>query len=135
MHWYLAALRKYAVFDGRATRSEFWHFMLVSAFLFVSLLTFDVMAGSFSARFGVGILGIAYALFALLPALAVTVRRLHDTDRSGRAALVGLLPGVGPLVLLAFVAQRGQHTANRFGPDPRAPDTASADTDVAISVR
>lgn len=135
MHWYLAVLRKYAAFEGRAPRAEYWYFLLISTFLYVSLTVLDVVAGSFSAQSGFGLVAATYALATLVPGFAVTVRRLHDTDRSGWAALAALIPLVGPLALLAFMAQRGQQAANRFGPDPLEPPRASAAPDVAISTR
>jgi len=85
---------KYADFNGRATRSEYWWF-----FLFV------VLAGAILSMFGRPLAGVFY-LATLLPWLAVAVRRLHDTDRSGWWLLVGFVPLVGTIVLLVFFTQK-----------------------------
>ncbi len=65
-----------------------------------------------------GILGSLFGLAILLPAIAVTVRRLHDTDRSGWWIFLGLIPIIGSLVLLFWYVSRGTEGDNRFGPDP-----------------
>ena len=103
----------YANFNGRARRSEYWWFLLVvnvlfAALAFVALLVSEVL---------IVILAI-FALAVILPALAVTVRRLHDTNRSGWWILVNLIPYVGGLVLLVLCAFAGTSGPNRYGPDP-----------------
>ncbi|PRZ08470.1 uncharacterized membrane protein YhaH (DUF805 family) [Isoptericola sp. CG 20/1183] len=123
---------KYATFSGRARRSEFWFWalfvFLVGAVLaiFVSAtngLTIDAetMTPTFGATYFVAAL---VQLALVLPNLAVTVRRLHDTDRSGFWWFIGLVPLVGPIVLLVFVILEGTRGPNRFGPDPKAVSAA-----------
>lgn len=112
MEWALLPLKKYAQFEGRSRRKEYWLFVL---FNFVV---------SFVASLIEGLLGwpvVLQALIALgfmIPGLAVGVRRLHDTDRSGWWLLIGLLPLIGWVVLIVFLVQKGQAGGNRFGPDP-----------------
>jgi uncharacterized membrane protein YhaH (DUF805 family) len=77
MSWYFEVLRKYAVFNGRARRKEYWNFILINFIITVILGTIDFLTGS------VILLESIYTLVVLIPSLAVTVRRLHDTNRSG----------------------------------------------------
>ncbi|HMQ92720.1 MAG TPA: DUF805 domain-containing protein [Amaricoccus sp.] len=108
-------LSNYVTFSGRAPRSEFWWWTLavLIAVLVAGLLDgllFGAPEGE-SVRPISGLLGLAI----LLPNLAVTVRRLHDTDRTGWWVLLGLVPVIGLLVLLWFYVQKGSEGANRFG--------------------
>ena len=83
MNWYLDVLKKYAVFSGRARRKEYWFFVLFNIVISLVLGLIDGVIGSASAETGVGLLGGIYALAILIPTIAVAVRRLHDTGRSG----------------------------------------------------
>lgn len=122
MQWYIAVLKNYAGFDGRARRKEFWWFQLCQAVILLALLIVDItIATSRSSRPGLGILSGLYALGTFIPALAVEVRRLHDTGRSGWWVLFGLVPLVGPIVLLVFLFQDSQPGGNQYGPSPKAP--------------
>ena len=85
MNWYLGVLKKYADFNGRARRKEYWVFVLFNLIISCVLSVIDVFVGTYSAAMGVGILSGLYALGVLIPGIAVTVRRLHDTGRSGSA--------------------------------------------------
>ena len=107
------ALEKYAVFRGRAGRSEFWSFAVFSTLGMVGLAYVDIALG---LR---GTLILIYGLLILSPTLSVVVRRLHDTGRSGWWTWVGLVPGLGALVLLFFSLQRGQKHSNRYGHAPQ----------------
>ncbi|QTC52390.1 DUF805 domain-containing protein [Pantoea agglomerans] len=104
--WYLGVLKKYAVFSGRARRKEYWMFTL-----FNILIAF--LLGIFETIIGAGdILSNLYSLAILIPGIAVAVRRLHDTDRSGWWLLL-------PIVNIVFLALEGQTGTNRFGSDPK----------------
>ncbi len=83
MSWYIEVLRKYAVFKGRARRKEYWFFVLFSTIIFLWLLAIDYFTGSYSTGFQIGIVNGIYQLAVLIPGIAVTVRRLHDTNHSG----------------------------------------------------
>jgi uncharacterized membrane protein YhaH (DUF805 family) len=120
MNWYLEVLKKYAVFSGRARRTEYWMFILFNIIITVVLALIDYLTGTFSPRAGVGLLGGLYALAVLIPSLAVTFRRLHDTDRTGWWILIGLIPVIGGIVLLIFMLLDSQSGANRYGPNPKA---------------
>lgn len=119
MNWYLEVLKKYAVFTGRARRREFWMFALIN-FIIALVLTFiDGMLGTIQAG-GYGLLSSLYLLAVLLPSLAVSVRRLHDTGRSGWWILIGLVPVVGFIVLLVFYVTDSEAGSNRYGANPKA---------------
>ncbi|MFZ4286404.1 DUF805 domain-containing protein [Variovorax sp. HJSM1_2] len=119
MNWFLIALKKYATFSGRSRRSEFWYFVLFYLIIFCALAFVDRLTGSFDADAGMGLLSGLFALGLIVPNLSVTVRRLHDTNRSGWWVLLSLVPLVGQIVLIVFMAQKGDVGENRFGPDPK----------------
>ena len=115
MNWYLTLMtQKYASFSGRARRTEYWMFFLV---YFVIALVIGVVEGLLSIG---GYLTGIFALVHLLPSLGVTVRRLHDTGRSGWWILLSFIPLIGALVLLYFMVISGQPQANEYAPDPKA---------------
>ena len=119
MNWYLGVLKKYAVFSGRARRKEYWFFALFSLIASIVLTVIDLMIGSFDAELGTGLLNSIYALAVLIPSLAVSVRRLHDTDHSGWWLLIALIPLIGAIVLLVFVLQDSKPGENQYGPNPK----------------
>ncbi len=122
-NWWLEALKKYAVFDGRARRKEYWMFALFNSLVAlawaVEAIVFGVAPenqGLFVAFFWLPTL---YSLAILLPSLAVMVRRLHDTDHSGWWTLISLVPLVGGIVLLVYLARDSDPSPNRYGPNPK----------------
>lgn len=120
MQWYLGAFSKYAVFQGRARRSEYWFFMLfyIIGLFVVSLV--DVMLGTFPDSASIGILGSIFAIGHFLPAISLQVRRLHDTGSSGWWSLLVLIPFIGSLVLFFFMVSEGEYQANYWGANPKA---------------
>ncbi|MFF7178403.1 DUF805 domain-containing protein [Streptomyces sp. NPDC008121] len=112
MNWYLDVLKKYAVFSGRARRKEFWMFTLFSVLISIVLTIIDSMLG-------IQLLSLIYSLAVLIPTLAVSIRRLHDTGRSGWWILIGLIPLVGAIILIVFYASEGNQTENAHGPNPK----------------
>ena len=121
MTWVLAAFRKYATFSGRAQRSEYWYFILFYLLVYFALIVAAVIAENFSGLLGGGLqlLAAIFSLGAFIPSLAVSCRRLHDTDRSGWWFLIVLIPLIGGLVLFVFFVQDSQPGENRFGPSPK----------------
>lgn len=119
MDWYLEVWRKYAIFSGRARRKEYWWFFLINLLVSIGLAIVDGITGSFSAETGMGLLGSLYALAVLIPGIAVSVRRLHDTERSGWWLLLAFVPVVGAIVLLVFLVQDGKPGANQYGVNPK----------------
>lgn len=113
MNWFIDVIKKYAVFNGRARRKEYWMFVLFYILIYVGLFVVESLVGS------PGILVLIFALGLLVPSIAVSIRRLHDTDRSGWWILIGFVPLVGGIVLLVFMCLDGTSGANQYGPDPK----------------
>ena len=117
---------KYATFTGRASRSEYWYFTLfniiTSTLLFLLGIAIGAATGGSDGVPGGLIVGyilyIIYGLGVLIPSLAVTVRRLHDTNNSGWLILLGLIPCVGGIVLLVFMILQGTNGENKYGDIP-----------------
>ncbi len=124
MSWYLNVLRKYAEFDGRARRREYWGFSIVNFVVILLLGVPDAILGLATPGGGLGLLTAIYVLAVALPWLAVTVRRLHDLGRSGWWVLIGVVPYLGALVLLVFALLDGHAGANEYGPSPKTTPTA-----------
>ncbi len=123
MNWYFDVLKKYAVFSGRARRKEYWFFVLFNIIISIILAVIDGVTGTLDPESGMGLLGLVYTLAILIPALAVSVRRLHDTGRSGWWLLLLLIPLIGTIVILIFMVQDSKPEENQYGPNPK---TASA---------
>jgi uncharacterized membrane protein YhaH (DUF805 family) len=117
-------LGKYATFTGRATRSEYWWWVLALILLMLVLGVIDgalvapVMGFEQFSPEAAQPLSTLASLALLIPSLAVSVRRLHDVDRSGWWYLLSLIPVIGTLVLLYWYVQPGTSGDNRFGPEP-----------------
>jgi len=126
MDWFLGALKKYAVFEGRARRREYWFFVLFVVIIAVVLAIADRITGTYSAAYGTGLLGGLFSLAVLIPSLAVGARRLHDTGRSGWWLLIGLIPFVGAIVLIVFFVIDSQAGTNEYGPNPKGVAGAAA---------
>ena len=122
MHWYVESLKKYATCGGRAGRKEYWYFFLFNSLVYIGLGIIDGVTGTFGAESGIGLLSGLYCVATLLPGLAVAVRRLHDTNRSGWWLLLGLVPVIGAIVLLIFLVQDGQPETNPYGANPKTAD-------------
>ena len=115
MNWYLNVLKdKYAVFSGRARRKEYWMFLLFNVLIAIGLGIIEAVIGTG------GLLGAVYSLAVLIPSIAVTVRRLHDTSRTGWWILIVLVPVVGTIILLIFMVLDSQPGDNEYGPNPKA---------------
>lgn len=112
-NWYLHVIKNnYLNFEGRARRAEYWNFVL---FNFLASVVLNVV----DSALGMMLLGGLYSLAVLLPSIAVTARRLHDTNRSGWMMLIALIPVVGIIVLIVFLAQEGHPNSNQYGDDPK----------------
>ena len=125
MEWYLKVMRdNYANFNGRARRKEYWMFTLFfMLFLLVPSFVFGLLIGMFASEtvlISGGIILAALYFIHLVPALAVTVRRLHDTGKSGWLYLLALIPYIGSLIIFIFTVIKGDRGDNKYGPDPKA---------------
>ncbi|MCP3963253.1 MAG: DUF805 domain-containing protein [bacterium] len=119
MNWYVEVLKKYAVFSGRAHRTEYWMFVLFNFIISFVLGFVDGLTGMMiSAEGGVGLLGTLYGLAVLVPSIAVAVRRLHDTGRSGWWYLL-VLTCIGIIPLIIFLCMDSQPGSNQYGPNPK----------------
>jgi uncharacterized membrane protein YhaH (DUF805 family) len=126
MEWMLMPFKRYADFSGRSRRQEFWMFQLFILLVYIAFIILMGLAGGLSGDgSGGGILAtifsILFLIFALgifIPSLALTVRRLHDLDKSGWMILIGLIPLIGSILLLVWYCTQGTNGPNRFGDDP-----------------
>ncbi len=125
MHWYTDVLKKYAVFDGRAARPEYWWFTLFSTI--VAIVIGVVVAVAVSGGSG-QVAADLYSLAVLLPSLGVTIRRLHDTNRSGWWILISLIPFVGWVWLIVLLCIASDSGPNRFGQGPSGGQAPRYDT-------
>ncbi|AYQ36859.1 membrane protein [Burkholderia aenigmatica] len=114
-----SVLNKYATFEGRARRAEYWYFVLLSFILSIAAQVIGV-AGRHAGLITLLLLGVLslVSLALIIPGIAVSVRRLHDTGRSGWFLLIALIPIVGSILLLVWTCSRGTEGPNRFGADP-----------------
>ncbi len=119
MNWYLEVLKKYAVFSGRARRKEYWMFALFNLIICIVLGVIEAIAG-IAPESDQSVLAGIYSLAVLIPGIAVSVRRLHDTNHSGPWLLIALVPLIGPIILLVFMVQDSQQGDNQYGPNPKA---------------
>jgi uncharacterized membrane protein YhaH (DUF805 family) len=137
MNSYVQVFKRAFDFGGRSRRREFWLFVLVNLVVSAVLTTLDTLLGlgGLSTLTGPGyavtylapgLLGSIYNVIVLIPNIAVSIRRLHDTDRSGFWLFIVLVPIVGAIVLIVFWALEGTRGANRFGADPKSAEVVSA---------
>ena len=112
MDWFKKGLRNYTNFSGRARRKEYWYFVLVQMGLVIIAMILDAII--FNSETGLFYIVVALGLF--LPGLAVTIRRLHDTNRSGWWFLISILPLIGSIILLVFLASDTKFETNQWGP-------------------
>ncbi|WP_329199957.1 MULTISPECIES: DUF805 domain-containing protein [unclassified Streptomyces] len=113
MHYYTDVLKRYADFDGRARRQEYWMFVLWNIPVVVVLMVIDFALDSYP------VITWIYTLAVFLPSLGVSVRRLHDTGKSGWWYLISLVPFIGGIWMLILMATEGHRGANEYGQDPK----------------
>ena len=122
--WKKVVLKNYANFQGRARRAEYWYFALCNIIFIVPLYILGMVGAANDSvalsALGFGLYGI-YALGVLVPSLAVAVRRLHDTNRSGWYYFIGVIPLVGGILLLVWFFTDGDRFQNNYGDDPKNP--------------
>ncbi len=113
MDWYFEVLKKYAVFSGRARRKEYWFFTIFNVIIYLVIYLVELLVGVS------GILVGLYSLVVAIPGLAVLVRRLHDTNRSGWWFFISFIPLIGGIILIVFTVQDSQPNENQYGPNPK----------------
>ncbi len=114
MNYYTDVLKKYAVFQGRATRKEYWMFILLNSIVVVVL---SVGEGAIN---GSAYLYYIYILAVLFPSTSVMVRRLHDTNHSGWWFFINLVPFIGGIIFIVFLVTNSQAVDNQYGSNPKA---------------
>jgi uncharacterized membrane protein YhaH (DUF805 family) len=114
MNWYLAVLKNYTGFDGRARRTEFWMYELVNIAIIVVLEVLSLAVHPLAFLYYI------YALAVLVPSLAVGCRRLHDTGKSGWLQLIGIIPILGAIAMIILWCLPGTPAPNKYGADPKA---------------
>ncbi|HHI92198.1 MAG TPA: DUF805 domain-containing protein [Gammaproteobacteria bacterium] len=111
MEYFIGAIKNYATFTGRARRKEYWMFILFYTIFYIGLIVIDGFLGTF-------ILSTIFSLALLIPSTSIAARRLHDTGRSGWWQLIAIIPLIGAIVLIVFLAQ-DSHDENKYGLNPK----------------
>lgn len=114
MNYYLAVLKKYAVFSGRSRRAEYWYFCLFHFLIYIAISFVNISLG-----IKINFLGLVYSLAGFLPAIGVLIRRLHDVGKSGWMYFIVLIPFVGPIWLIVLLATDSDRGDNKYGPNPK----------------
>lgn len=119
MNWYLAVLKKYAVFTGRARRKEYWGFAMFNFIITIVFVAFSGMSRGSGLLTIFSLALLLYSLAIIIPGVAVAVRRLHDIDMSGWWLLLGLVPAIGGIALFVLTLLDSNPGENRYGPNPK----------------
>jgi uncharacterized membrane protein YhaH (DUF805 family) len=114
-YWKTVVLENYANFQGRARRAEYWWFALANFIAILVLVVLVAVAKIF------WVLYVIYLLALIVPGIAVTIRRLHDTDKSGWWWLIALVPFVGGLILLVLLCIDSTRGTNQWGTSEKYP--------------
>jgi uncharacterized membrane protein YhaH (DUF805 family) len=112
MEHFTAAIQQFANFEGRNTRTQYWMFILFYVIFYIVCAVVDNILGK-------PIISGLYSLVLLVPSIAAATRRLHDTGRSGWWQLIGLIPILGAIVLIVFLAQDSAAGDNEYGANPK----------------
>lgn len=119
MDWFIYALQRFRDFDGRSRRKEFWNYILFYLLMSIGATFLDNIFGFSDVGDNVGPIHSLFVFIMLIPSIAVSVRRLHDVNKSGWFLLVGFIPIIGFIWLLIYYLRPGDYGPNRFGPDPK----------------
>ena len=116
---------KYARFEGRARRAEYWYWVLFNAIISVIILLLEAATGggmsvSLPNGLSLSVLSLIVSAVFIIPTVTVTWRRLHDIGKSGAWYLLVLIPLVGAVILLVLLCKPGETGSNAYGPDPKA---------------
>lgn len=120
MQWYIQILKRFTDFKGRSRRKEYWMFALFNVLFSIATTLIDYAFGTDSFVYYIGLFSMLYGLFIFIPFLVVSVRRLHDTGKTGWMLLIAIVPIIGALWLFVLFATEGTRGTNMYGPDPKA---------------
>ena len=120
MKWYLNCMKKYATFEGRARRTEYWMFVLFNFIFLYAASMLDILLKTTIGGSSIGVIFYLYQFAVLLPNTAVFIRRLHDVDKSGKWFFIMFIPFIGPIWLLVLVCMEGTRGENQYVADPKA---------------
>jgi len=115
MNHFLDGFKRFADFEGRATRTQYWMFVLFCLIFYILALVLDSMVGG-------EIFTVLFMLAIIIPSLSLCARRLHDTGRSGWWQLLVLIPYLGSLILLLFCIIESEPGTNQYGDNPQGVD-------------
>jgi uncharacterized membrane protein YhaH (DUF805 family) len=118
MSWFLKAVKNYAGFSGRSQRSEYWFFILFYFIITLVLVYVDGSVGGLDQGY-VGLFSGIFGLAMFIPSIAVSIRRLHDTDKTGWWILINFVPLIGGLIFLVFTVMDSTPGNNQYGPNPK----------------
>mgnify|MGYP003587440930 CR=1 FL=1 len=118
MKWYIEFWKNFGNFEGRTRRSGFWYPWLINFMLGIFLTVIDTMIGTYDSNLEMGILGLIFTIFIIVPSISVMIRRLHDTGRSGWWSLLSLIP-LGNIVVIVFLALDSEPETNKYGDNPK----------------
>ena len=113
MEYFMEAMRRYADFNGRTRRKDFWMFILFYVIFYAACAVVDGVIGT------APIVTSLFSLAMLIPSISIAARRLHDTGRSGWWQLIALIPLIGGIVLLVFYVLDSHEGENDYGPNPK----------------
>lgn len=119
MNEFIKCFKNYSVFEGRARRREYWMFYLFNIIFLIAAMILDSVLGLKVGSYGYGILYILYTLAVLIPGIAVSVRRLHDVNKSGWMMFISFIPLIGAIWLFILMVRDGTVGGNQYGPDPK----------------
>lgn len=119
MEWFILALERYRDFSGRSRRREYWNYIVFYLLLGIGATFLDNLFGFSDLGDNVGPIYSLFFIIMLVPSLAVSVRRLHDINKSGWVLLVGLIPIIGFIWLLIYCLREGTYGPNQYGEDPK----------------
>jgi uncharacterized membrane protein YhaH (DUF805 family) len=114
MKYYLEALKKYAVFDGRASMAEYWYFVLFNILVSIAV---GIVAAILQDKSDA--ISRLYSLVLIVPSIAIAVRRLHDIGKSGWWWFICFIPIVGWIWIIILLTTESNHGKNKYGPHPR----------------
>jgi uncharacterized membrane protein YhaH (DUF805 family) len=122
MNYYKDAFRKFTDFNTRASRAEYWYFVLFNSIIGIVLGIATTVIGFMVKSPIIPAIPFLYSLAIIIPAFALSVRRLHDTNRSGWWILISFIPIIGLFVFLYFTIEQGDEGDNQYGTNPRNTD-------------